>query len=66
MKYNFRKRGDGEEEIGELLVSLSRKLFFSKDVVENHYSLTPSESQVINILRTSMIIFVVYEHSLNF
>lgn len=48
------------------MASLSLKLFFSKDAVENHYSLTTSESQVINILRTSMIIFVVYEHSLNF
>ena len=44
---------------------LSCEPFFSKNKVENRYNLTLDESRVINILRTSMIIFVIYAHSLN-
>lgn len=47
------------------MTSLSRELFFSTDKVENRYPLTLTESQVITILRTSMIILVIYAHSLN-
>ena len=53
--------------MGEMVsLFLPRGLFFSKDKVENRYNLTLDESRVINILRTSMIILVIYAHSLNF